>query len=355
MRTPRPNAFTLIETVLSLGIVGVIAVSMTSIMMLTSRAMPSVRDADVVNVSTREVASRIAAELADATSITGLSAHSVTFTVPDRDSDGLDETFRYGWGGTAGDPLVWTYNGGSAITVASNVQDFTLFAESGTVTQAVAGPSAWGSEVILHEQLAPPTTAMTISGLNRTAHFFKPDFPAGTTGWTVTRASLKIRRASGATAAPVLRVSFVSPGITGTPDLGAFQLTIGDTSGVTSSAQWFTAPFTCATTPTYPSSQGLFLYVAPTTGTNASTAADVGVTAGVANYPSYYCSTNTALLVWSTDYDDGLGCTIWGRFYGPTTTTTTAQRYTRAQVRLRIGSADSTTASAQLLNRPLAP
>lgn len=99
MRTPRPIAFTLIETVLSLGIVGVIAVSMTSIMMLTSRAMPSVRDADVVNVSTREVASRIAAELADATSITGLSARSVTFTVPDRDSDGLEETFRYGWGG----------------------------------------------------------------------------------------------------------------------------------------------------------------------------------------------------------------------------------------------------------------
>lgn len=355
MRANRPNAFTLIETVLSLGIVGIIAVSMTSIMMLTSRAMPSVGDTDVVNVSAREVASRIASELAGATSITGLSANSVTFTVPDRDSDGLEETFRYGWGGTAGDPLVWTYNGGSAITVASNVQDFTLFAESATVTQPVAGPSAWGPEVILHEQLAPPTTNLTISGLNRAAHFFKPDFPAGTTGWTVTRASLKLRRAGGATAAPVLRVSFVSPGVTGTPDLGAFQLTMGDTSTVVNATQWFTVAYTCATTPTYPTSQGLFLYVAPTTGTTAFTAADVGVTAGVANYPSYYCTTNTALIVWNTDNDDGLGCTVWGRFYGPTTTTTTAQRYTRAEVRVRIGSADSTTASAQLLNRPLAP
>lgn len=355
MRTTRANAFTLIETVLSLGIVGVIAVSMTSIMMLTSRAMPSVGDADVVNVSTREVASRIASELASATSITSLSAHSVTFTVPDRDSDGLEETFRYGWTGTAGDPLVWTYNGGSAITVASNVQGFTLAAESATVAQATTGPSAWGSEVILHEQLAPPTTTATINGLNRSAHFFKPDFPAGTTGWTVTRATLKLRRSTGATLAPVLRVSFVSPGVTGTPDLGAFQLTIGDTSGVTGSTQWYTAPFTCATTPTYPTSQGLFLYVAPTTGTNATTSADAGLSAGVANYPSYYCSTNTALLVWNTDDDDGLGCTIWGRFYGPTATTAAAQRYTRAEVRLKIGTADSTTASAQLLNRPLAP
>lgn len=355
MRTPRPNAFTLIETVLSLGIVGVIAVSMTSIMLLTSRAMPSVGDADVVNVSSREVASRIASELASATSITDLTTRSITFTVPDRDSDGLEETFRYGWGGAPGDPLVWTYNGGSPITVAGNVQDFTLLAESTTVTQTVAGPSAWGTEVVLHEQPAPPTTSLTISGLNRAAHFFKPDFPAGTTGWTVTRASLKMRRAGATTTTPVLRVSFVSPGITGTPDLGAFQLTLGDTSAVTSTTEWLSVPYICATTPTYPTSQGLFLYAAPTTGTTASTAADLGVTAGCANYPSYYCTTNTALLLWNTDYDDGLGCTIWGKFYGPTTKTSTAQRYVRAEVRLKIGDAATSHASAQLLNRPLAP
>jgi hypothetical protein len=49
-------------------------------------------------------------------------------TVPDRTGDSVDETIRYSWSGTAGDPLVYQFNGGTSLSLASNVQQFNVSA-----------------------------------------------------------------------------------------------------------------------------------------------------------------------------------------------------------------------------------
>jgi len=61
-----------------------------------------------------------------ATNISELTATAATFTVPDRDGDGDEETIRYAWSGTAGDPLTYQYNGGTVENLAEDVQHFEL-------------------------------------------------------------------------------------------------------------------------------------------------------------------------------------------------------------------------------------
>ena len=65
-------------------------------------------------------------DLQSALTLSELTATSVTMTVPDRNGDDVPETIRYNWAGTAGEPLTQVYNGGSATTLAANVQSFSL-------------------------------------------------------------------------------------------------------------------------------------------------------------------------------------------------------------------------------------
>ena len=54
------------------------------------------------------------------------SPTTLRFVVPDRDGDGLQETIRYSWSGTAGDPLVYQYNDRSARNLAESVHYFNI-------------------------------------------------------------------------------------------------------------------------------------------------------------------------------------------------------------------------------------
>jgi hypothetical protein len=58
-------------------------------------------------------------------------------TVPDRNNDGHPETICYSWGGTAGNALTRSYNGGTASTVVPNVCQFQLTYLRKTLTPGV--------------------------------------------------------------------------------------------------------------------------------------------------------------------------------------------------------------------------
>ncbi|MCY2929664.1 MAG: hypothetical protein NTV86_09265, partial [Planctomycetota bacterium] len=66
---------------------------------------------------------QITAEVALAKTVTERTATAITFTIPDRNADGQDETIRYSWTGTAGGALTRTYNG-TGVTIADNVYYF---------------------------------------------------------------------------------------------------------------------------------------------------------------------------------------------------------------------------------------
>ena len=354
MRDRGRHAFTLIETVLSLGIVGIIALAMTSVVLLTGKAMPSAADADVANVTTREVAQRIAGEVAAATQINAVSATSIRFTLPDRDGDNIAEVFEYAWSGTPGDPLRWTYNSEAPISIATGIQAFTIALDQEPVSQSGTGAAAWGSEQVLYEYYGPKAGASGVLGLASCAQYFKPTLPADATGWTVTRASVWIRRAPGATFRPELQAGIAGVGLLGEPLAVNTQATTGSTAGVTGTA-FVPVVFTCTTTPTYAPGVGVFLRLAPITlATNATNAGEVGFDSAVAAHPAYFSTTTTG-LTWTHDQDGGMACVIMGRVLRPLTTTSDIQRATRVQIGVTLTGVPEQSASARMLNRPEVP
>lgn len=123
---PRPSrraAFTLVEVMISMGVVTVILGALASVMRLASTQL-NAATGGISNVNkATTLLQQITTEVAMAKTVTERTATAITFTVPDRNGDGQDETIRYSWTGSAGGALTRTYNGADA-TVADNVHYF---------------------------------------------------------------------------------------------------------------------------------------------------------------------------------------------------------------------------------------
>ncbi|HRC63459.1 MAG TPA: hypothetical protein PLX85_09605, partial [Dehalococcoidia bacterium] len=76
---------------------------------------------------------------------------------------------------------------------------------------------------------------------------------------------------------------------------------------------------------------------------------------GVAGYPARLLTSTTSGLTWTTVRDGGMACTIYGKFYGPTTATSSINRAVRATVTFEQRGGTAATSTTQLLNRPTAP
>jgi hypothetical protein len=82
---------------------------------------------------------RIATDLRLALNFTERTATALTFTVPDRTGDGVVETIRYSWSGTAGNPLLYQFNAGAAVTMATNVQQLNFSALTRSIPATSTG------------------------------------------------------------------------------------------------------------------------------------------------------------------------------------------------------------------------
>lgn len=112
-----------------------------------------------------EVLGKLTADLALARSFSERTATAVTFDVPDRDGDLHPETIRYAWSGTPGDPLTYQYNGGTEITLATDVQSLDLTA----LTRLMIAPEIVAAlyKVVFEEftevKLSSDNTSLTIA------------------------------------------------------------------------------------------------------------------------------------------------------------------------------------------------
>lgn len=113
------RGFTLIELVVSLGIVGVLSMALGSTILLSMRAMPT----PGVSAETRASAGRalqvVGSDIRLATSVTMPNTRTLTLSVPDRTGDGSPEAITYQWTGTPGDPLVRQVNADTSTLVVS--------------------------------------------------------------------------------------------------------------------------------------------------------------------------------------------------------------------------------------------
>ena len=130
-RPPKPSAakaggLTLIELVMGLAMTTVLLGAMAATVGIASRSIDPSAGPAGQTVQAADVLEQMEADLALALAFTEQTASAATFTVPDRDGDGDTETIRYYWLGATDGRLMKQVNGGTAVAIAQNVQQFNL-------------------------------------------------------------------------------------------------------------------------------------------------------------------------------------------------------------------------------------
>lgn len=186
------RAMTLVELVVSLTIVSVLMGATGSIIVLAARAIPDGQSPTDKQVSLGVALDRMTEELGYATGVTALTSWTVEFTTADRTGDGLDETIRYEWSGTAGDPLTRSVNGAPPVTVAENVLSFALSWNAEESAETLTSEQTQ-SDVLLSRFAGTGTVDGPISQAFWIAQHVRPVLPEGTVRWRITRVLLRMR------------------------------------------------------------------------------------------------------------------------------------------------------------------
>lgn len=190
------GGFSLIELVTTMAIMSVLLVALGSAILLASKALPNSENQAPVVLASAHVADQITAELEVAKSFTVVTATAVEFTVADRDTpaDG-DETIRYEWSGTPGDPITRQYNGGAVVNVLNNVQEFGLVYKIVT-PGGQTPPGVEGPEVELSSfDVSASWSAVTATDWY--GQYFQPSLPADAIGWRVSRVIIMASKQGG--------------------------------------------------------------------------------------------------------------------------------------------------------------
>jgi type II secretory pathway component PulJ len=206
---PKPSArvrrgFTLLELALSAGIVSLIMASLASVIVLASRALPSGTSAAASLNAAGSAADLLAEDLRFATRIIEASPTRISFTVPDRTGDGLEETIVYSWAG-AGAPLQQQINQQSPVVLVDALALFelSLSRQKHTTTQVASGTQR-SEEVLLSSftgwpGVTPTVSFQSVTGTTWVSQKFVVDrfnIPSNATSWRITRVSMRMRRPS---------------------------------------------------------------------------------------------------------------------------------------------------------------
>lgn len=187
------RGFTLIEMIVSLAVISVLLVGMSSAIVLASKALPHATNPAGATVDSARALHNLRDELRAATELLNRNATSVTLHLPDRDADGRPEVITYAWGGSAGDPLTRTANGGTAATVLDSVQSLAFGYVYGTQDTPFPGPMSESNELLFssfdHTEVSDPMDN-NLQYNNPLAIQITPNLPAGVDQYTVTRVLL---------------------------------------------------------------------------------------------------------------------------------------------------------------------
>lgn len=201
--------FTLVEMMVSLAIMSIVVGALGSVIVIATKAIPQGRGNDA-SLAVGLGLDGLAGELRYATAVTALTPTAVTFTVADRNGDASQETIRYEWSGTAGAPLLRTYNGGTPIQVVPGVSKFDLGYRRRTVTDRQTVTTTGDSGTVLLSffngwaGITPTNSTYTLSSLLMVSGYFEIDqvsLPATLTRLEIEQVRLRMRRtvASGPT------------------------------------------------------------------------------------------------------------------------------------------------------------
>ncbi len=184
----RRRAYTLVEMVVSLGVLSLVMGSLASIMVLMSRALPSSDDPSTSVVAAERFAAQFASDVETATLFTVVTETQVSFSVPDRDNDGDEEKLSYTWGGGSA-PVSRTLNSGASETLLESV---------GSLAFQYDGIAGASGETELHSGPARAVSGSLSDDQVWYALRINPTIADGAS-WTLTRAEILLRKSSGTT------------------------------------------------------------------------------------------------------------------------------------------------------------
>jgi prepilin-type N-terminal cleavage/methylation domain-containing protein len=137
------NGHTLIELVVAM-VAGAVLLAGLGSVMLIARQVAYTPSGASRRTEAGDILGQLTDELQYATMVIGQSTNVLEFVVRDRNADGTAEKIRYSWSGVAGDPLLKSINGGSAVTVLDSVNNFnaTYLLETKSSTLTTTAESA---------------------------------------------------------------------------------------------------------------------------------------------------------------------------------------------------------------------
>lgn len=189
LQCPPRRAFTLAEAIISMSILVVLVGGLASAVVLSTRVLPSVSVQRDTAARVGNAAAQIAEEMRTALWFIERTATQVTFTVPDRNNDGVPERIRYSWSGIAGASLFREINGGGAVVFVSAVDGFAIDYRTTTETETFVGAPVESSETSLRSYRASAASNALVQTTAWWGEYFRPTLPADAITWKVTRAA----------------------------------------------------------------------------------------------------------------------------------------------------------------------
>ncbi len=282
------RALTYVELLLSLLVITLIVGGIMSAMLIATDALPDAQGAAPTIIAAQRLLDELTADLADATTITEWTSHSLTFVVPDRTGDDQPETIHYGWSGTPGDPLVRAINKAAAENLIAAVDDFSL--ELDTFTRDVSGPpgSTTSGETLLWSYESTSNIGeFSISSTQWPGEYFLPLLPPDAQSWAVTR--IQFRAAARGPADGLTRVELRLPDASNLPSDTIVEEHLMDEASLGPDYAWREIVFT--TTSGLPPDTGLCLVLERVSSKHSAKI----------EYQTSGASTPNGKFVWTTD------------------------------------------------------
>lgn len=191
IRKIRP-AFSLLELVLACAILAILlAAGRGAIGLAKNAARSPVVDR---SVSLSAALDDLTNDVSCSTRIVRITTNAIGVIVPDRNDDGDDESIDYSWSGTPGAPLLRSINGGSAETLVSSLQSFSVVSTQQTIS--VPGtPSKITERLVGGNSTSSSLKTNTITATNfRCGSFVPANLPSNATSWNLTRVRVMVRQ-----------------------------------------------------------------------------------------------------------------------------------------------------------------
>ncbi|MEO1007659.1 MAG: hypothetical protein AAFX79_03780 [Planctomycetota bacterium] len=190
------RGLTLIEVTISLGITSTVMIGAIAAIGIGGQAFRAAADQSQMSAGADGLA-RMTADLRLAREFLESNPNSVTFTVPDRTGDGIEDRLRYAWSGTPGDPLTLSMNDATPVAIVDAVDGLGI----NYVDIRVAGTDRYQAiPVVIEELLFERTDASGSGGVDRiradewVGAVVEPDLPADAVACEITRLVFEIEQ-----------------------------------------------------------------------------------------------------------------------------------------------------------------